>query len=88
MEGWMEWFCGSVRAVRCRVSVQRFFLRFTGLDGSWRFGSGFRFAVRFAAFLHQHLTFGRFQNLDRLEACIAVLSITMVGAAGSALPQD
>ena len=52
MEGWMEWFCGSVRAVRvtCRFSGLRFF----AVHRAERFlAVRFRFAVRFAAFLHQ-----------------------------------
>ena len=50
MEGWMEWFCGSVRAVRvaCRFSGLRFF----AVHRAARFlAVRFRFAVRFAAFL-------------------------------------
>ena len=50
MEGWMEWFCGSVRAVRvaCRFSGFRFF----AVHRAERFlAVRFRFAVRFAAFL-------------------------------------
>ena len=50
MEGWMEWFCGSVRAVRiaCRCSGLRFF----AVHWAERFlAVRFRFAVRFAAFL-------------------------------------
>ena len=50
MEGWMERFCGSVRAVRvaCRFSGSRFF----AVHRAGRFlAVRFRFAVRFAAFL-------------------------------------
>ena len=49
-EGWMEWKCGSVRAVRCRVSVQWFSL-FTVHRGGRFLAVRFRFAVRFAAFV-------------------------------------
>ena len=49
-DGGMEWFCGSVRAVRvaCRFSGLRFF----AVHRAERFlAVRFRFAVRFAAFL-------------------------------------
>ena len=64
MERWMEWFCGSVRAVRvaCRFSGLRFF----AVHRAERFlAVRFRFAVRFAAFL---------QNLraQGLVACIGL----------------
>ena len=49
IEGWMEWKCGSVRAVRCRVSVQRFAV-FAVHRGERFLAVRFRFAVRFAAF--------------------------------------
>ena len=48
--GWRDGWSGSAvgfgRFVSRVGSAVRGFLRFTGLDGSWRFGSGLRFGSR------------------------------------------
>ena len=53
--GWMGVKCGSVRAVRFCVSVQRFAV-FAVHRGGRFLAFRFRFAVRFAAFLYKYIT--------------------------------
>ena len=70
MEGWMEWFCGSVRAVRvaCRFSGLRFF----AVHRAERFlAVRFRFAVRFAAFLHSTQSEVHQSEVHRLKCIVS-----------------
>ena len=53
-------------SMSCVVSRGSRFLRFTGVDGSWRFGSGLRFGSRPSWKIEGNHIFGR----QKLEQCI------------------